>query len=384
MTPEERAAFEERWEQVGAACLSGSLAEFRRAATGRLPGGWINRLYPSDGKTALIRAIESASEDAQPLVEALRDRYNADFHTADADQNTPLGVAVRVGRVDVVRYLLDALPTTDPHCASGPDQVLPRHLALRHKGVVLQALVVALGTFGNAYSSEKTRELFERLAPSSSPAHADQVEELLREGADPNGTRTDEKDAYGVVAMESALNLAVRQKNDAALDLLLRFGASPSANEATTPPLIEAIECCNRFAVERLLLEGAGPDALHHAAAENMRPIIARLVKKGVDPNSGPEDLEESALHAALAHAHLGAALLLYRLGADPHARNEKGEFPETVTCAPGVLQKDQRRALEAFRKQRQKREAQATAAMLDAELSDGEKTLIKRSSKRF
>lgn len=121
----------------------------------------------------------------------------------------------------------------------------------------------------------------------------------------------------------SALHLAIRWDNIAALRSLLQAGANMEHEDAGgRTPLLAAIKDGKEMAVEILLENGAQFDsgvirALHTAVHANNRHAIEVLLRKGADPNT-LNRAGQTALHVAVLSDNHHAIELMLRRGADP------------------------------------------------------------------
>ena len=154
----------------------------------------------------------------------------------------------------------------------------------------------------------------------------EKAETLLRKNADPNA-----RDSNG----NTALHIAVKADNPAALALLLFYGANPNIeNKDHFTPLLEAVWCRKPEAfLTSLINGGADPaavardrkNALHIAVKNNYAEIIPFLIKSGVDLNGKDED-GLTPLHYALVPLREAAVTALINAGADPSIPDKRGE----------------------------------------------------------
>lgn len=154
----------------------------------------------------------------------------------------------------------------------------------------------------------------------------EKAETLLRKNTSP-----DSIDPSG----NTALHIAVKTQNPAAVQLLLFYGADPNIkNKDHFTPLLEAV--WGRKPEEFLSLlvnSGADPgmvaldkkNALHIAVKNNYTEIIPFLVKSGVDVNGKDED-GLTPLHYALLPLRAEAVKALIDCGADPSVADKRGE----------------------------------------------------------
>jgi len=115
-----------------------------------------------------------------------------------------------------------------------------------------------------------------------------------------------------------------------AMALLARYGSDPNApNPRGWTPLAEAVERGDLARIDALLANGARLDALGKApdlltlAAQSRKPeLIGPLLERGVDPKAPPTQV----LWELIERGDSGRAKLVIARGADPNARNSRGE----------------------------------------------------------
>lgn len=148
--------------------------------------------------------------------------------------------------------------------------------------------------------------------------HADVVDYLLRNGADPN-----RRDNFGVAAIHKAvghghLRVALRILGDGGCDVNLRVGDVASA----VPEHYRAVS--------------RHQTALHVACypVPNAK-LAAALLRYGADPNLR-DDSGDTPLHHACRACDVAVARLLTRAGADTTVENGDGRTPGDVVPAEG------------------------------------------------
>lgn len=75
---------------------------------------WLNRPHPSDGKTALIRAIESRGPDSEAIaIDLIQERWvNTD--APDREGRKPVDVARVLGKTTVLREMGEVYAAASP------------------------------------------------------------------------------------------------------------------------------------------------------------------------------------------------------------------------------------------------------------------------------
>ena len=203
----------------------------------------------------------------------------------DLEGVTPLMRAVRDGRVDLVKALVDR------------------------------------GADVNAKDSDD----FTALTFAAAAGDAQIVSTLLSHGADPN--------VAAVIRALTPLHLAARSGHQAAAASLLAAGANVDAKETGgQTPLFWAAVADYSDVVHTLLGAGAkvnlrdhdGNTVLCYAAATGGVDIIMQLISKGADLNPGLV----TPLHAAASNDNVAAAECLLAHGAHVNAMDSEGETP--------------------------------------------------------
>ena len=137
------------------------------------------------------------------------------------------------------------------------------------------------------------------------------------------------------------LHWAVRSNDTAAVQRLLRDGANPdAANRYGVTPLSLASENASAPMVQTLLKSGAhASDAiLMIAARTGSAEIVRMLLARGANPNARENTLGETALMWAAAEDHPGAVRALIEHGADPNARSTKLDYAKDRFGLEGVM----------------------------------------------
>lgn len=161
-----------------------------------------------------------------------------------------------------------------------------------------------------------------RRASARQESAREEVDRLLREGADPNA-----RDKSG----RTALGWAIQRGDSGAARRLLEGGADPRAQDAHGP----------RW------------EPLHWAARSGEAALILDLLEGGASAQARDAD-GWAPLHLAAVNGEWEAARLLLEAGADPQARDEEGRtaLEEAWENAPALAAK-----LEGYLRERAARE---------------------------
>ena len=146
-------------------------------------------------------------------------------------------------------------------------------------------------------------------------------------GDDPDGT--------------TPLHWAVRSNDAGAVQRLLREGANPdAANRYGVTPLSLAAENASAPMVQTLLKSGAhATDAILMSAARTGNAEVVRLLLAGgAHANARENTLGQTALMWAAAENHAEAVRALLEHGADPNTRSDKLDYAKDRFGLEGVL----------------------------------------------
>jgi ankyrin repeat protein len=230
-------------------------------------------LADAEGQTALLAAAEASPESVRLLVES-----GADVHHRDDFGVSALKIAETAGASEIA------------------------------------ALLKAAGA---------TATLTDRLHAAVREGHQAEVEELLAEGADPNGLDSDEFD--------TPLIAALRHRRLEILVVLLRAGADPTAqasgffSDGDTALVVAAREG-SPWALRTLLEAKSGPSDRDSALLAGCAhpPVVRVALEMGARVNAKGERGETALIRAAAAGSIESVALLL-EAGADPRLKAADG-----------------------------------------------------------
>jgi ankyrin repeat protein len=280
----------------------------------------------SAGQTPLHLAVAAGYTG---LVDGLLAK-GADPNTEDGNGRTPMSYAADRHNDSVVQRLLAA--HANPNAGS---QDLPLALAAYSGDLGTLKLLLANGAdpmtnamFGYAFngrgSSYSPGVHCTPLGLAVNRQHAEAAKELVRYKADPNG-----KMPNGNPVLYEAL------ADPATLKVLLEGGANPNQSAGGTPLLLLAVGEKNQSAVELLLAYHAEPNCatqdgttpLYSAAAMGLKSIADSLLKAGASVNATNRN-GDTPLHTAADGDQLDLAELLLANKADPNAKNRNGFTP--------------------------------------------------------
>lgn len=261
-------------------------------------------------------------------VEGLLEK-GADPNCRDENGLTPLHIAAKFGRVEIIRRLVTK--GADPN-ARGRNSATPLHLAAESGQEEAARLLVELGADVNARDeSGRTPLHYAAMA-----GHFKVAALLLERGADAN--------AREWVRGDTPLHAAVAAGHVDVARLLLERGADPNARNADGfTPLHYAVSTGGMEAIRLLASWGAGVyvrDArgrtpLHLAVELNRAGVVTLLLEKGANPNAADEN-GRTPLHYASEKGHLKAAKILLENGANPFIKDKYNKTPAEVARERG------------------------------------------------
>lgn len=373
---------------------------------------YLNRLNKTDVATPLYAA---AKANAPGCVSELI-RARADLNLADADGNTPLMIAAKLGHEEVAELLLTS--GANPACLTPMEKYTALHYSAAggFDGIVRALIAAKASKDTQTTTGELTPLLMAMMA-----RHTSTLNLLLDLGASPSIS-----DASGMTTLHFAVQL-----NDLALlrrllsvpDVVNAINAQRRPDRCT--PLFLACQLGLYDAVQLLmelpdsgirvdLRNAMGATPLFIASQEGFTDIVKYLLTKGADPNAigmPPENVfplfvaslaghastvqalllggallnmvtasGASAFHAACSEQQLSVAIVLLRAGIDymlravdgrtgleiakkfGHNQFVSGIKPLIRTMAKEAKEADDREKREREREERHKRDAEANA----------------------
>lgn len=279
---------------------------------------------PKDGQqtTALHLAV---AEKNIPAVREMLAQGSEDLFAPDAQNRTPLVIAVENNDLEAAALLLD-------YDRSGIDLSADHGTALMIAAgsgfLDMAQLLVDRGAASDAGDADGTTPV---MAAVFQKQYA-MLEWLLVHGADAAAKRSNE---------ENALHFAAMNNDVKAISLLLAHGGAAGINQrsltAKHTPLMKAVQAGSHEAAAALLEAGADPNiqdsqaraALHQAVEKDDTRMIYLLAVLGhADMNKVDNHDSSTPLHAAVFEEHLDSFEMLLRLGADPHQPDGQKRSP--------------------------------------------------------
>jgi ankyrin repeat protein len=302
------------------------------------------------GQTALYVA---SSHGYAELVHSLLDR-GADLNAVcdDWDEDgydvklTPLLVALKMGRLEIARLLLESGADVERRGSPGPNAL---YMASSHGHAEFVRLLLDRGVDSNVacddWDKEGNAADFTPLLVASQNDMLEVARLLLEQGADSN---------YQDDSGQSALHLASRHPSSDLARLLLEHRANPNAVNEWGSTALHQASYEGQIAVVALLLEyGANVNArneegctpLHLEARRGHPEVVQLLLDRAADVNAHAED-GWTALHFAAEWGCLRVVEVLLERGADPHARTNADETAIQVALGSRVRDTTQVRRL--------------------------------------
>ncbi|KAM3849980.1 dynein axonemal heavy chain 12 [Diretmus argenteus] len=264
------------------------------------------------GKTPLFLAVEEGLiENADFLLQ-----HGAEPDCQDQDQDSPLVVAIRSDRSDLVKLLLSQGSRVNQGIFHGRR---PLHEASRLGRTMLVTLLLEAG----AHPDPRSHYGLTPLALAAQGGHLEVVDTLLKRGADVLSQAQDEA---------SILFEACASGDPAVIKLLLQHGADANVAKHTGHlPIDRAAHRGHLQALELLIpvtseedVDDSGMSPLHSAAAGGHTHCIQALLDANYDPNymlhpwvrRNYDDERKSALFFAVSNNDVPSVKLLLEAGA--------------------------------------------------------------------
>lgn len=245
------------------------------------------------------------------LIEVICDLVTegASIEEENSDGDHPLHLAVKLGKEDIARLLIDIGANAN---AKNPHYLYnPLHLAAKYKSITIFKLLVDAGADLNIKDMEGNTPLH-----TAAESRSEEITKFLLET---EAVDTSAKNFFG----ESAVHLAVKSNSLNVLNLLLAAGT-----DASTPdyfgntPVHLAIESKNEDILTALLKVSvevneknkAGDTPMHLAVTLGVVNILAKLIAAGADPNIEGR-FGKNSLHLAIEFDDLNVIKLLINAG---------------------------------------------------------------------
>ena len=260
-----------------------------------------------ESRKRLVHAILAGSPEE---VEALLDEYPEAVDAPDSHRNTPIGAAIKRGRLELVQRLVER----------GADPLQRNHGGTGLIDVALQRPSVAIVDF--LVSSGCPLE----------PHHAAQLGDLQTL----EGLVERDEGVLGLLDRRggSLLHAAARGNQLETCEWLVARGADVSRpNKHRVPPLGDAVEFGAQAVVEFLLDQQADPDSraghfqgtvLHRAIFHRSTPLVRLLLERGADPDR-QDGAGKTALHISVGVGVLEIVELVLAHGPDLDLRSVIG-----------------------------------------------------------
>jgi ankyrin repeat protein len=301
-------------------------------------------LEGASGKTPLHMLSDCRADCILVVAQSLLER-GADVNALDKDHQTPLLLAARYERSDLVRLLLEH--GADPNLEGGGGET-PLHILSGHRVsdyhradyILVAHLLLERGTHVNARDKYHQTPLLLAVRHERS----DLVRVLLEHGADPNLEGAGGKTP---LHMLSGHRMSDYHRADYILvaQLLLERGVDVNARDKDhQTPLLLAVRY-DRSDLVRFLLEhgadpnlddGGGKTPLHilsgyrvfnYHCADYILVVAQLLLERGADVNARDKD-HETPLLLAVRYESSDLVRLLLEHGANPNMDNNEGNTP--------------------------------------------------------
>jgi ankyrin repeat protein len=259
------------------------------------------------------------------------------------DVGTPLHIAVYTGNKALVEMLLAHRPDVNLRNQFGE---APLHLL--GNNVELAKLLIAAQADVNARMGELGNDLgMTPLCVAVTRGHADMVEFLLKNGADPNVRFRYRNDSSEHTPLTAAVYNNDKPNARIIEALLVHKADTRASNYLGLPPLHLSVHKANKVAVELLLKHGADVEIRDREGNTPLclmsggKEIIQLLLDHKANPNA-QNNAGNTPLHTAVnrtvgnnASSQKEAAELLINRGADVNIRNREGLTPLNLYGVP-------------------------------------------------
>lgn len=274
----------------------------------------------------------AASKGYGEIVCIMLQHGSADLTSANRDNETALGLAVKGGYRGMVEMLLKA--GADANVS--PETPLAWAAMKNDLGMVKLLCEqgnakVNSGTFTNSYDNAPLWH-----AVRGREEWSEMVSYLLESGADPNYSNPEEK---------SPLQEAAVRGFDNAVSMLLEHGADAYPSKCYGDPPICTTAAHGRVKAVSLLLQATGADpeicarqreqALHLASREGERKVILHLLEAGVNINTQDDD-GKTPLLIAITNQQIPTARFLLRRSALQEIADKHGNTALFLAAAEG------------------------------------------------
>jgi ankyrin repeat protein len=237
------------------------------------------------------------------------------------DYSTPLSMACKNGRLDIVKYLVSKGALDDRGFIIALNQSVDSK-----KNEIVQFLL--------DQKKVPAKDQYEVLRTAINAGNLDIFKSLIESGMDISVRKGDEPEilAYAISC----------KKNEFARYLLEKGASANSESGNGLSLLIEAVRNDDAADVSLLIeykaivskTDKKGRTALTYALEHGNREIIAMLVKKGADINNEESD----ALYSAVESKNIEYTRFLLDLGADPNKKNSLRKTPLMQSATSGSL----------------------------------------------
>lgn len=303
-------------------------------------------LANTEGHSSLYYAAAHRGEEMTRILLEAAD-LQPDDQTQRLLRSAALREAILTNATDRVRELLQADPPLTTYAYSGecpyPEQTTPLHIAARSGRREIIEILLSAGALANAtdgYGRTPLHEAADSENPEAAATRPEVVAALLEAGADPNAvddySNTPLLSALGGGAGTRVVNLLIRAGTD--VNAADDDGEAPVHRAVRTGDL-RILEALVRAGADITALDGEGNTALFHAAhgvlgnwpradEQHATTAAARyLLAHGVDA-SAANNSGETALHVAVGFQAIDLVRMLLEHGADPSARDAEGATP--------------------------------------------------------